>query len=52
MAYLSADDLAKVIDKRRLDMKRAAEQMNFIEAAQIRDEIIAMEDTLASRNNK
>lgn len=47
MPYLSADALSKLIDKRRKDMMEAAKQMNFIEAAQMRDEIIAMEDRLA-----
>ena len=47
MPYLSADALSKLIDKRRKEMMEAAKQMNFIEAAQMRDEIIAMEDRLA-----
>ena len=47
MAYLSADALRKLIDKRRVEMVEAAKQMNFIEAAQMRDEIIAMEDQLS-----
>ena len=47
MPYLSAEALGKLIDKRRKEMMEAAKQMNFIEAAQMRDEIIAMEDRLA-----
>ena len=46
MEYLSADALGKMIDRRRLDMMKAAKDMNFIEAAQIRDEIVALEDKL------
>ena len=52
IAYLSADKLDKVIEKRRQDMRRAAEQMNFIEAAQIRDEIIALEERLKSMHDE
>ena len=47
MPHLSAEALGKLIDKRRKEMMEAAKQMNFIEAAQMRDEIIAMEDRLA-----
>ena len=47
MPYLSADALRKLIEKRRVEMVDAAKNMNFIEAAQMRDEIIAMEDRLA-----
>ncbi len=47
MPYLSADALRKLIEKRRVEMVDAAKNMNFIEAAQMRDEIIAMEDRLS-----
>ena len=50
MPYLSADALRKLIDKRRVEMVEAAKHMNFIEAAQMRDEIIAMEDRLSKMN--
>ncbi|MCM1522366.1 MAG: excinuclease ABC subunit UvrB [Muribaculaceae bacterium] len=46
MAYMSAPELERLIERRREDMRKAAKEMNFIEAAQIRDEIIAMEDKL------
>ena len=52
MAYLSAEDLTKLIDRRRADMMKAAKEMNFIEAAQIRDEILAMEDKIAQLEKK
>lgn len=52
MPYLSADALRKLIDKRRVEMVEAAKQMNFIEAAQMRDEIIAMEDRLSKMNTE
>ena len=47
MAYLSAEVLGKLVERRRADMMKAAKEMNFIEAAQIRDEILAMEDKIA-----
>ncbi len=47
MPYLSADALRKLIEKRRVEMVDTAKNMNFIEAAQMRDEIIAMEDRLS-----
>lgn len=46
MAYMSPPELERLIERRREDMRKAAKEMNFIEAAQIRDEIIAMEDKL------
>ena len=52
MAYLSAEDLTKLIDRRRADMMKAAKEMNFIEAAQIRDEILALEDKIAQLEKK
>ncbi|MCM1163995.1 MAG: excinuclease ABC subunit UvrB [Muribaculaceae bacterium] len=53
MAYLSTPELERLIERRRTDMRQAAKDMNFIEAAQIRDEIIAMEDKLKRLfNNK
>ena len=52
MAYLSAEDLTKLIDRRRADMMKAAKEMNFIEAAQIRDEILAMEDKIPQLEKK
>lgn len=48
IAYLSRDELLRTIEKRRDDMRREAEQMNFIEAARLRDEIIALEDRVKS----
>ena len=46
--YLSADALQKLITKRRLEMVEAAKRMDFIEAARLRDEVLAMEEKLAS----
>ncbi|MDE5726675.1 MAG: excinuclease ABC subunit UvrB [Duncaniella sp.] len=52
MQYFGKEDLAKFIERRTADMKAAAKEMNFIEAAQIRDEILAMQDKLKELENK
>lgn len=44
--YMSKDSLKKAIDKARADMVAAAKDMDFLTAAQLRDEIIQMEDKL------
>ncbi|MCH5326828.1 MAG: excinuclease ABC subunit UvrB [Duncaniella sp.] len=51
MEYMNIESLRKLIDRRRVDMMKAAKEMNFIEAAQIRDEIIAMEDRCNAMEN-
>jgi len=47
--YMSVSDLKKSIEKTKKLMKEAAKKMDFLEAAQYRDEIIRLEDIL---NNK
>ncbi len=45
--YMSSEALQKLITKRREEMVDAAKKMEFIEAARLRDEILAMEERLA-----
>lgn len=45
-AYLSKDEIVKAIEKTKKQMKEAAKKMEFLEAAQYRDEIIRLEDLL------
>lgn len=45
-AYLSKDEIVKAIEKTKKQMKEAAKKMDFLEAAQYRDEIIRLEDLL------
>lgn len=45
-AYMSKDDIKKAIEKTKKLMKDAAKKMEFLEAAQYRDEIIRLEDLL------
>ena len=46
VAYMSKDNLEKAIEKTKADMVAAAKNMDFITAAQLRDEMIRLEDTL------
>lgn len=45
--YMSTNDMTKAIERLRSDMVAAAKRMDFIEAAQLRDELIKMEQRLA-----
>ena len=44
--YMSASQLQKAIERTRRDMLEAARQMDFIEAARLRDEMLKLEDKL------
>ena len=46
VAYMSKDNLEKAIEKTEADMVAAAKNMDFITAAQLRDEMIRLEDKL------
>lgn len=46
VAYMSKDNLEKAIEKTKADMVAAAKNMDFITAAQLRDETIRLEDKL------
>ncbi len=43
MNYMSAEQMAKSIMKTRKSMEKAAKELDFIEAARLRDELFAME---------
>ncbi len=49
--YMDANALQKAITRMRTDMIEAAKQMEFMEAARLRDEIIKMEELLKSLEN-
>lgn len=49
VAYMNADELRRAIERSRQEMVNAAKQMEFIEAARLRDEILKMEALLESR---
>lgn len=46
VAYMSKDNLEKAIEKTKAEMVAAAKNMDFITAAQLRDEMIRLEDRL------
>ena len=50
--YMSAEALEKTIKKTRKAMEKAASELNFIEAAQYRDEIAALENLLRKKRNE
>lgn len=45
--YMSKPQLQQSIDKVRKDMERAAKEMDFLQAAKLRDEMFALEKTFA-----
>lgn len=47
--YMSADQLKKSIERTRKLMQEAAKQLDFIEAAQYRDELIRLEEQLKNK---
>ena len=50
--YMTRDEIIKLIDKTKKQMNDAAKKMEFIEAAQLRDELIKLQDLLNLQNNK
>jgi excinuclease ABC subunit B len=44
--YMNADELSRSIERMKIEMMEAAKQMDFMEAARLRDEIIKMEQHL------
>ncbi|NNE55309.1 MAG: excinuclease ABC subunit B, partial [Flavobacteriales bacterium] len=47
--YMSDDQLAKAIEKTRRSMEKAARDLDFIEAARLRDEFFALQNLLKER---
>lgn len=50
--YASGDDLKKQIEKTRKAMLAAAKKLEFLEAAQLRDQLIMLEDKLKEKEEK
>lgn len=50
--YMSKDDMGRAIERLRSDMVAAAKRMDFIEAAQLRDELLKMEQRIAEMNKE
>lgn len=51
VAYMSQDQLTKLIQETEKQMKIAAEALNFMEAARLRDELAALEEAKANEKN-
>lgn len=49
--YMTKEQLVKTIDAQKKEMAKAAKNLEFIEAARLRDEIIRLEDLLAQKYN-
>jgi excinuclease ABC subunit B len=49
VAYLSKEDLQKMADRTRRSMEKAAKELEFMEAAKLRDEYLAIQKMLAER---
>ncbi len=48
-AYLSKDDLQKMIERTRKAMEKAAKELEFMEAAKLRDEYLALQKLIESK---
>ncbi len=48
--YMKSDELKKLISQTRKSMERAAKELDFIEAARLRDEMIELEKILGKQN--
>jgi excinuclease ABC subunit B len=48
--YLSADKLQKLRDQTRKQMEKAAKEMDFMEAARLRDEMFALDELITEKN--
>jgi excinuclease ABC subunit B len=50
-AYMSKDELNKMADRTRKAMEKAAKELEFMEAARLRDEYLAIQKLLESKQN-
>jgi excinuclease ABC subunit B len=49
VAYLSDDELHKMAERTRKSMEKAAKELEFMEAARLRDEYLAIQKLIAER---
>lgn len=50
MAYLSKEELTKIMEKTRKEMERAAKDLEFMEAARLRDEFLALQKLIEEKS--
>jgi len=48
--YMTRDQLEKAIEKTRSDMMKAAKDMDFVQAAKLRDEMFALQKMMDSKS--
>ncbi len=51
VAYLSKDDLIKLADRTRKAMEKAAKELEFVEAAKLRDEYLAVQKLIEGKGS-
>ncbi len=49
VAYMNKEDLTKLINKTQKSMEKAAKELNFMDAAQLRDEMIALKKLMSEK---
>ena len=49
IAYLSKEELVKMSDRTKKDMEKAAKELEFMEAARLRDEYLALQKLIATK---
>jgi len=52
VAYLSKEELAKMADQTRKAMEKAAKELEFMEAARLRDEYLALQKLIAMKGDR
>jgi excinuclease ABC subunit B len=52
VAYLSKDDLTKLLERTKKAMEKAAKELEFMEAARLRDEYLALQKLVEEKTNK
>jgi len=50
VAYLSKDELIKLADRTRKAMEKAAKELEFVEAAKLRDEYLAVQKLIEGKD--
>jgi excinuclease ABC subunit B len=49
VAYLGKDELVKMMERTKKEMEKAARELEFMEAARLRDEYLALQKLIASK---
>jgi excinuclease ABC subunit B len=52
VAYMNKDELRKLVDRTRKNMEKAAKDLDFMEAARLRDELLEIEKLIEKDDQK